>query len=55
MHRLDFLRALIGTPALLTLPPLELLPPDAQDRLAWTHDRHHIFAYDGFVRGFQHH
>lgn len=55
MHRFDFLRALIGTPVLLTLPPLELLPPDAQDWLAWTQDCHYVFAYDGFVRGFQHH
>lgn len=55
MHRLDFLRALIGTPALLTLPPLELLPPDAQDRLAWMQDHYHILAYDGFVRGCQLH
>lgn len=55
MHRLAFLRTLLGSPALLTLPPLELLGTAEQDRLAWTKDCHQLFVYDGFVRGFQYH
>lgn len=55
MDRLTFLRSLLGSPALLTLPPLESLPPDERDRLAWAADAHRIFVYDGFVRGFQYH
>lgn len=55
MDRLAFLRSLLGSPALLTLPPLELLPPEEQDRMAWAKHCHHIFVYDGFVRGFQYH
>jgi len=34
MHRLTFLRTLLGSPALLTLPPFELLSASEQDRLA---------------------
>ncbi|HRF82462.1 MAG TPA: HIRAN domain-containing protein, partial [Flavobacteriales bacterium] len=55
MHRLTFLRTLLGSPALLTLPPFELLGSEEQDRLAWTQDCHQLFVYDGFVRGFQYH
>lgn len=55
MDRLTFLRSLLGTPALLTLPPWELLPPEDHDRMAWTKECTHVFVYDGFVRGFQHH
>jgi hypothetical protein len=55
MHRLTFLRTLLGTPALLTLPPWELLNAAEQDRFAWAKECHRIFVYDGFVRGFQFH
>ena len=55
MDRLTFLRSLLGGTSLLTLPPLELLAADEQDRMAWTKDAHHIFMYDAFVRGFRHH
>lgn len=55
MDRPTFLRSLFGSTALLTLPPLELLPEDDQDRMAWTKDCHHIFVYDGFIRGLQYH
>lgn len=34
MDRLTFLRSMLGKAALLTLPPLELLPQVEQDRLA---------------------
>lgn len=53
MDRLTFLRSLLGSPALLTLPPLELLSPTEQDRMAWTQDCNHVFVYDGFVAGFR--
>lgn len=55
MDRLAFLRSLLGSTTLLTLPPLELLAPEAQDRMAWTKDAHAIFMYDAFVRGFRYH
>lgn len=55
MDRLTFLRSLLGGTTLLTLPPLELLAPEEQDRLAWTKDAHPIFMYDAFVRGFRYH
>ena len=55
MDRLTFLRSLLGGISLLTLPPLELLAADEQDRMAWTKDAHHVFMYDAFVRGFRHH
>ena len=55
MDRPTFLRSLLGSTALITLPPLELLGSAEQDRLAWTRDCHHIFVYDGFVRGFRFH
>lgn len=55
MNRLAFLRTLIGSPALLTLPPLELMSPDQQDRMAWAKDCTHLHLYDAFVRGFQYH
>lgn len=54
MDRITFLRSLLGSTALLTLPPWELLPPAEQDRLAWTKDCHHLFLYDCHVRGFSH-
>ena len=38
MDRLTFLRSMLGNTALLTLPPLALLPKPEQDRLAWTED-----------------
>jgi len=40
---------------LLTLPPLELLAREEQDRMTWTKDAHHVFIYDAFVRGFRYH
>ena len=55
MDRLTFLRNLIGGTGLLTLPPLELLSAEEQDRMAWARECHRIFVYDGFVRGFQFH
>lgn len=55
MDRITFLRSLLGSTSLLTLPPWELLPPEEQDRMAWTKEAHHIFIYDAFVRGFRHH
>lgn len=55
MDRLTFLKSMLGNAALLTLPPLHLLPKDQQHRLAWTEDCHGIFIYDTYVRGFQHH
>lgn len=54
MDRPTFLRTLLGSTALLTLPPWELLPPAEQDRLAWTQECHHLFLYDCHVRGFSH-
>lgn len=36
MHRITFLRTLLGSPPLLTVPPLELLASEDQDRLACT-------------------
>lgn len=53
MDRTTFLRSLLGSTALLTVPPLELFP-EQQDRLAWSKDCHHLFLYDCFVRGFRH-
>lgn len=53
MDRLSFLRSLLGTTTLLTVPPLELIPPEDQDRLAWTKDCQRLHLYDGFVRGFR--
>ncbi|MBK8225613.1 MAG: HIRAN domain-containing protein [Flavobacteriales bacterium] len=55
MDRLTFLKSMLGNAALLTLPPLELLPKAEQDRLAWTTDCHLIFIYDTYIRGFQFH
>ncbi len=55
MDRLAFLKSMLGNAALLTLPPLELLPKEDQDRLAWTSDCHLIFIYDTYIRGIQHH
>ena len=55
MDRLTFLRSLLGSTSLLTVPPLELFAPEEQDRLAWTKEAHRIFIYDAFVRGFRHH
>ena len=54
MDRLTFLRSMLGNTALLTLPPLALLPKPEQDRLAWTEDCHGIFVFDTYVRGFAH-
>lgn len=54
MDRLTFLRSMLGNTALLTLPPLGLLPKAEQDRLAWTEEAHSIFIYDNYIRGFQH-
>jgi hypothetical protein len=54
MDRLTFLRSLLGSTALLTVPPLELITPEEQDRLAWTKDATPLFMYDCFVRGFSH-
>lgn len=54
MDRITFLRSMLGNAALLTLPPLELLPAAEQDRLAWTEDAHSVFIFDAYVRGFQH-
>jgi len=55
MDRLAFLKSMLGNAALLTLPPLELLPKEEQDRLAWTTNCHGIFIYDTYIRGFQYH
>jgi hypothetical protein len=55
MDRLTFLRHLLGGTALLTLPPLDLLPKPEQDLLAWTKDGHRLFLYDCHVRGFRFH
>ena len=54
MDRTTFLRSMLGNAALLTLPPLELLPVAEQDRLAWTKDANAVFVFDTYVRGFQH-
>ncbi|MDX9751576.1 MAG: HIRAN domain-containing protein [Flavobacteriales bacterium] len=55
MDRLTFLRSMLGNAALLTLPPLEILSPEAQDRLDWTREANLIFVFDAYVRGFQYH
>lgn len=55
MDRLTFLRSMLGSSALLTLPPLHLLEAEEQDRLAWTKDCHQLFLYDCYVRGVQYH
>lgn len=55
MDRLTFLKSMLGKAALLALPPLELLPQEEQDRLAWTEDCHLIFIYDTYIRGFRFH
>jgi hypothetical protein len=55
MDRLTFLKSMLGNAALLTIPPLELLPKEEQDRLAWSKDCHLIFIYDTYIRGFQFH
>lgn len=55
MDRLTFLKGMLGKAALLTLPPLELLPQEEQDRLAWTEDCHLIFIYNTYIRGFRFH
>jgi len=54
MDRLTFLRSMLGNTALLTLPPLALLSPSEQDRLAWTEECQGIFVFDTYVRGFSH-
>ena len=55
MDRITFLRGMLGSTALLTLPPLEILPEPEQDMLSWTDDCHQLFLYDCHVRGFRHH
>ena len=54
MDRLTFLSSMLGNAALLTVPPWELLPAEAQDRLAWTKDALRVFVFDCHVRGFKH-
>ncbi|MBK7383067.1 MAG: HIRAN domain-containing protein [Flavobacteriales bacterium] len=54
MDRLTFLRSMLGNTALLTVPPLHLLPQPEQDRLAWAKDGHSVFVFDCLVRGFAH-
>ncbi|MBZ0207566.1 MAG: hypothetical protein K8H89_14685 [Flavobacteriales bacterium] len=39
MDRPIFLKTMLGSAALLTLPPWTMLNAKEQDRLAWTQDR----------------
>lgn len=55
MDRATLLKRMLGSAALLTLPPWVLLNAQEQDRLAWTQDAHGIFVFDAFVKGFRFH
>ncbi len=53
MDRLTFLRSIVGDPALLTLPPWQLLSSEEQERLVWARDAQQVFVFNFHVRGFQ--
>jgi hypothetical protein len=55
MDRPTFLKTMLGSTALLTLPPWAMLNAKEQDRLAWTQDCHGVFVFDAFVKGFRFH
>lgn len=55
MDRATFLKRLLGSTALLTLPPWSMLEAKDRDRLAWTRECNTVFVFDSFVRGFQYH
>lgn len=55
MDRLSFLRNLLGSAALLTLPPRELLAEHQPGLLDWTEECELLHAWDGYVKGFRFH
>ncbi|HNO06732.1 MAG TPA: hypothetical protein PKK49_15725, partial [Flavobacteriales bacterium] len=54
MDRLSFLRNLLGSTALLTLPPRELIA-EQPGLLDWTEECEMLHAWEGYVKGFRFH
>ncbi|MDQ3100111.1 MAG: hypothetical protein M3R08_01880 [Bacteroidota bacterium] len=46
MARLSLLKGMLGSTALFTLPPLELITTEEQQHLSWTEDCDQLFLYD---------